>query len=139
MRTSLRVMAIHWTLGGQALDPQRQAAFWAAALGYELEDGYDSPDLASIVDPDGVGPAIGWMRAAHPTPTSNHVHLDIRVAGKGPWDMVRRAELIRAKVPELEALGATFVREEDYRDEEGHSILGHVVMLDPEGNEFCVS
>jgi hypothetical protein len=31
------------------------------------------------------------------------------------------------------------VREEDYYDDEGRSILGHVVMRDPEGNEFCVS
>jgi hypothetical protein len=135
-------MATHWTLGGQALDPQRQAAFWAAALGYVLEEGFEGPDVASIVDPDDVGPAMGWLRTETPTRTSNHQHIDIRVAGKGPWDagrMVRRAELIRAKVPELEALGATSVREENYSDDEGREILGHVVMLDPEGNEFCVS
>ena len=30
--------------------------------------------------------------------------------------------------------GATQVREERYGDE-----FGHVVMLDPEGNEFCVA
>jgi len=29
---------------------------------------------------------------------------------------------------------ATVVREEHYED-----ALGHVVMLDPEGNEFCVA
>ena len=31
-------------------------------------------------------------------------------------------------------LGAKVVREEFYDD-----VLGHVVMLDPEGNEFCVA
>jgi hypothetical protein len=132
-------MATHWTLGGQALDPQRQAAFWAAALGYVLEEGFDGPDVASIVDPDDVGPAIGWLRAESPVEIPQHLHIDIRVAGKGPWDMVRRAELIRTKVPELEALGATYVREENYSDDGGREILGHVVMLDPEGHEFCVS
>jgi hypothetical protein len=35
---------------------------------------------------------------------------------------------------ELAAAGATAVREEPYGDH-----LGHVVMLDPEGNEFCVA
>lgn len=48
--------------------------------------------------------------------------------------MAERERLIRTKVPELVAIGATLVREEHYED-----ALGHVVMLDPEGNEFCVA
>jgi hypothetical protein len=64
----------------------------------------------------------------------NRLHIDIRVAGEGPWDMAERERLIRAKVPQLVTLGASIVREENYGDE-----LGHVVMLDPEGNEFCVA
>ncbi len=47
--------------------------------------------------------------------------------------MTDRGRLIRAKVPEL-LRGSTVVREEHYED-----ALGHVVMLDPEGNEFCVA
>jgi len=47
---------------------------------------------------------------------------------------VLRENLIRAKVAELTAAGATAVREEYYEED-----LGHVVMLDPEGNEFCVA
>ena len=46
-------MATHWTLGCDAEDPQKLAAFWADALGYVKEPGYDDPDGASIVDPDG--------------------------------------------------------------------------------------
>ena len=64
----------------------------------------------------------------------NRLHIDIRVAGEAPWDMAARERLIRARVPELVALGASIVREENYADG-----LGHVVMLDPEGNEFCVA
>jgi hypothetical protein len=52
-------MAVHWTLGCDASDPHRLAEFWGLALGYVSEPGYDDPDGASIVDPDGVGPAIG--------------------------------------------------------------------------------
>ncbi len=48
--------------------------------------------------------------------------------------MVERERLIRAEVPRLIAAGASVVREEFYDD-----ALGHVVMLDPEGNEFCVA
>jgi Glyoxalase-like domain len=64
----------------------------------------------------------------------NRMHIDIRVAGEPPWDMIEREKLIRAKVSELVAAGATFVREDSYGEH-----LGHIVMLDPEGNEFCVA
>lgn len=127
-------MAVHWTLGGDADDPHRLAAFWSAALGYVPEPGYEDPDGASIVDPEGRGPVIGWLRVPEGKSAKNRLHIDIRVAGEGPWDMAERERLIRAKVPELVAIGATLVREEHYED-----ALGHVVMLDPEGNEFCVA
>jgi hypothetical protein len=61
-------MATHWTLGGDAADPHRLAAFWAGALGYVAEPGYDDPDGASIVDPDGRGPAISFLRVPEGTP-----------------------------------------------------------------------
>jgi hypothetical protein len=127
-------MATHWTLGCDAFDPHRLADFWATALGYVPEPGYDDPDGASIVDPEGRSPAIGWLRVPEGKSAKNRMHIDIRVAGEGPWDMPAREQLIRAKVPELVALGASIVREERYEDG-----LGHVVMLDPEGNEFCVA
>lgn len=127
-------MAIHWTLGCDAEDPHLLADFWARALGYVSEPGYDDPDGASIVDPEGKAPAIGWLRVPEGKSAKNRMHIDIRVAGEGPGDMTVRARLIRAKVPELVALGATLVREEHYGE-----ALGHVVMLDPEGNEFCVA
>lgn len=127
-------MATHWTLGCDATDPHQLAAFWRLALGYVAEPGYDDPDGASIVDPDGVGPAIGFLRVPEGKTSKNRMHMDIRVAGEPPWDMSARAELIRAKVDELVGAGATRVREEWYEQD-----LGHVVMLDPEGNEFCVA
>lgn len=127
-------IATHWTLGCDAADPHRLAAFWALALGYVAEPGYDEADGASIVDPDGAGPAIGFLRVPEGKMAKNRMHVDIRVAGEPPWDMPARAELIRAKVDELVAAGATRVRDERCDGE-----LGHVVMLDPEGNEFCVA
>jgi hypothetical protein len=126
-------MAIHWTLGCDARDPHALAAFWAAALGYVAEPGYDEADGASIVDPDGRGPAISFLRVPEPKTAKNRVHVDLRPAGQSPRDPAQRARLIRAKADELVLRGASEVREEHYGPE-----LGHVVMLDPEGNEFCV-
>src|SRR5215211_1994882 len=127
-------MGTHWTLGCDAGDPHRLAAFWAGALGYVSEPGYDDPDGASIVDPDSKGPAIGFLRVPEPKTSKNRMHIDIRVAGEAPWDMAVRESLIRAKVTELVAAGATAIRDEQYGE-----FLGHVVMNDPEGNEFCVA
>jgi hypothetical protein len=127
-------MATQWTLGCDASEPQRIAEFWALALGYVAEPGYDDPDGASIIDPDGRGPAIGFLRVPEPKTAKNRMHIDIRVAGEPPWDMADRERRIRAKVTELTASGATRVGEEFYGPD-----LGHVVLLDPEGNEFCVA
>lgn len=127
-------MAEHWTLGGDARDPHLVAAFWRGALDYVDEPGFDEPDAASIVDPTGVGPAISWLRVPEEKVAKNRLHIDIRVAGEPPWDMAEREALIRAKASTLVAAGASVVREEIYGSD-----LGHIVMLDPEGNEFCVA
>jgi len=97
------------------------------ALGYVAEPGYDDPDGASIIDPDGVGPGIGFLRVPEGKTAKNKMHIDIRVAGEPPWDMAEREQLIRARAAELVTAGATKVREESYGEH-----LGHVVMLDPE-------
>lgn len=126
-------MAAMWTLGCDALDPQHLAAFWAVALGYVSEPGFDGPDNASIIDPDGRGPAIGFLRVPEAKQAKNRVHLDVRVS-HGHAD-VERADVIRSEVARLVDAGAAVVREEYYSVDE----LGHVVMTDPEGNEFCVA
>ena len=127
-------MATSWTLGCDAADPHRLAVFWALALGYVAEPGYDEENGASIVDPDDALPAIGFLRVPEGKTAKNRMHIDIRVAGEPPWDPVERDRLVHERVAELVAAGATRVREELYDGE-----LGHVVMLDPEGNEFCVA
>lgn len=126
-------MTTAWTLGADAADPPRLARFWALALGYVVEEGFDEPDNTSIVDPEGLLPAIGFLKVPEPKTSKNRFHVDLRVAQGLAVDVDREA-LVRAKVAELVAAGATEVREELYGPD-----LGHVVMLDPEGNEFCVA
>jgi hypothetical protein len=127
-------MATHWTLGCDATDPTLLAAFWAHALGYVPEPGYDEPDGASLVDPDGTGPAISFLRVPEGKTAKNRMHIDVRVSGPPPWDPVARERRVRAKVAALAAAGGTLVREQYYGGE-----FGQVVMRDPEGNEFCVA
>jgi hypothetical protein len=124
-------MTTHWTIGADAADPQRLAAFWALALGYVPEPGFDGEDVASLIDPDGRLPAVSFLRVPEGKTAKNRFHIDLRVA---PGQPDVREDRIRAKVAELAGAGATTVREEFYGAE-----FGHVVMLDPEGNEFCVA
>ncbi len=106
------IPATHRTFGCDATDPHR----------------------LSIVDPDGRGPAIGFLLVSEAKTAKNRIHIDVRVAGEPPWDVVaERERLIRERVDELVNAGATPVRELSY-----DGVLGHVVMFDPEGNEFCV-
>ncbi len=121
-----------WTLGCDAADPHRLAVFWTLALGHVPEPGYDEPDGAAIVDPGGVGPPIGFLRVPEGTVAKNRVHVDVRVGcevGAG-----ERERQVLAKVAALVAAGATQVRVQTYGP-----VLGHVVVLDPEANEFCVA
>jgi catechol 2,3-dioxygenase-like lactoylglutathione lyase family enzyme len=132
-------------------DPAAQAQFWAAALGYVqspppegwqtweafLSD-HDVPpeewgDGAAIHDATGSRPAISFLKVSEPKRAKNRLHLDLRVSGGRHIDQTERSQRIEAKVTELLAAGAT-VHARDLV--QGH--LDHVVMLDPEGNEFCV-
>jgi hypothetical protein len=92
-------MATRWTLGCDAADPHRMAAFWAAALGYVAEPGYSGAEAASIIDPDGTEPAIGFLRAPEAKTANNRMHIDIRVAGEPPWHMPVREVLSGRRSP----------------------------------------
>ena len=122
-------------------DADRMAAFWAIALGYIEQPpprGFDSwvafleskdlevPEpgsISAIVDPDGDGPRVLFVRVPEGKTVKNRVHLDV-AAGDD--------EAKLAKVSELVDAGATEVGRVD---EQG---IWWVVMRDPEGNEFCI-
>jgi hypothetical protein len=125
-----------------AADPRGLGAFWMELLGYIEQPpppGFDTWDDAlraagfdmdtvdpnqafAIVDPAGNGPRVFLQKVPEGKTAKNRVHLDVTV-GK---------DVMAGRARELEGLGATFVAE---HDEPG----GHwIVMLDPEGNEFCL-
>ena len=131
-------------------DPARLAEFWATALGYEVQrppDGFASwpdflrangvpeeawNDFSAVTDPDGDGPRIFFQRVPEPKTVKNRVHIDVNAGGPlGTPDDERRAR-VAARVELLTHVGASVLRDVEERGEHW------VVMVDPEGNEFCV-
>jgi hypothetical protein len=132
-------------------DPGTLAEFWAAALGYELQGppaGFASweqalealgvpperrNDASAVVDPAGDGPRLFFQRVPERKQVKNRVHLDLRGA-PGLQGEARMAAL-EAEAERLVGRGATRLqRYEPAPPLEG----GHIVMTDPEGNEFCL-
>jgi catechol 2,3-dioxygenase-like lactoylglutathione lyase family enzyme len=148
-------MAVHWKLVVDCADPAGIAAFWATALGYEVEDHSVLIEkligLGAIGDDqwsEGEGHKV-WAHAAgvrHPDDPVDETTgtglgrrlLFLKVPepkqGKNRLhiDLHFGPEKREAEVKRLEGLGATVLR---VVEEPGGS---HVTMADPEGNEFDV-
>jgi catechol 2,3-dioxygenase-like lactoylglutathione lyase family enzyme len=89
------------------------AEFWKLALGY----------------PAGAGPRLSLLEVPEPKTAKNRLHIDIRVADRRRSPAEQWAT-ITAEVARLTAAGATVLTQDGQH---------HVVMADPEGNEFCVA
>lgn len=131
-------------------DPAALATFYAAALHYEVQDppeGFSTweealrawgvpeaewNDASAIVDPEGRGPRIYFQRMDTPKRGKNRVHLDLNVSGGPQVPLAERKGRVDAEVARLRALGAS--RQRALEEQEDY----WVVMLDPDGNEFCV-
>lgn len=100
-------------------DPRKVATFWAAVLGYEVVE--LDEEGADIRDPNGVGWRVIFLVVPEGKSVKNRLHLDLRPGGSMADELER-----------VMALGATRHR---YVAEEGSF---WTVMLDPEGNEFCI-
>lgn len=100
-------------------DQRRVAEFWAEVLGYEVVD--VDEEGAEIRDPAGRGWPILFIVVPEGKTVKNRLHVDLRP----PVSMA-------AEVDRVTALGAT-----EFRYVEEHGSFW-TVMLDPEGNEFCV-
>jgi hypothetical protein len=134
-----------------ALDPGALATFWAEVLGYELQappPGFSSwddaleawgvpvenrNDASAVLDPTGAGPRLFFQKTDAEKQAKNRVHLDVRAAPGLDGD--ERMDALEAECERLVGLGATRVE----RFEPGRPMSsGHIVMQDPEGNEFCL-
>ncbi|WP_042377694.1 VOC family protein [Streptacidiphilus melanogenes] len=141
---------VRFQIAVDAADPHRLADFWAAALGWAVEDhepavraaleaGYaDDTDVvthngrlawsvaAAAVLPGSTredsGRRLLFQTVTEAKAGKNRLHLDLNV-GRDRLD---------AETERLTALGATVL----YRVDEPAGF--HVTLQDPEGNEFCV-
>lgn len=90
-------------------------------------------DGAYIEDPEGLRPAISFLKVPEPKTAKNRIHLDVQAGGgRGGPQEVRWARVLEA-VQRLTGAGATVIREDLQ-----NGVPDHFVMADPEGNEFCV-
>ncbi|WP_067975968.1 VOC family protein [Nocardiopsis trehalosi] len=149
-------MALDWKLVIDSRDAPALADFWAAALGYEVEDPSELIDgllasgrlpEAAVAEHRGRRIFRGYAAVRHPddpfdpvngigrgrrllfqdVPEGKSVKNRLHIDVHGPDGPGALAD-------RLEALGATRVREVD------QGPAGHWwVMRDPEGNEFCAA
>ncbi|MCZ4498227.1 MAG: hypothetical protein JWQ74_780 [Marmoricola sp.] len=142
-----------------AHDPRALTVFWAEVLGYTIPGppGFDPAGDAdpwpaweeflarigvpedqrnsrsALEDPQGSGPRVFFQQVPEDKAGKNRLHLDVRVA-PGLQGEERMASL-ETECSRLVALGATRVK----RYEPAPPLSsGHLVLQDPEGNEFCL-
>ena len=129
-------------------NPDRLARFWAAALGYKVQEpppGFASWDnfleaqgvprdrwdsASAIVDQEGTKSRIFFQRVPEGKAVKNRVHLDLNVGGGHGTPMAERKRRIAAEIERLVGLGA---RQGRVVEEQGEYCVN---MFDVEGNEF---
>jgi len=104
-----------------ASDPVRLARFWAGVLGWEMAG--DGQDGAALLPSDDTGFHLRFLPSPQQKAGQNQMHFDLTSTSlQDQQQTVTRAL----------GLGAAHI-DIGQRPEEGH-----VVLADPEGNEFCV-
>jgi len=111
-----------------ASDPARLARWWADALGWVVVSADDDePEIRPTAD---TLPGLLFVRVPEAKTVKNRLHLDFRPT---PVEGRSREAVQADEVARLESLGAA-------RAQVGQvdADVSWVVLVDPEGNEFCV-
>jgi 4a-hydroxytetrahydrobiopterin dehydratase len=103
-----------------ALDIDAVRPFWQTVLGYVPEKTAEGAQVAAIIDPEGIGPAVWFQQMQAPRPGRNRIHLDVVV----PHDVAEQ------RVAETLANGGRLVSDAQAK--------AFWVLADAEGNEACV-
>ncbi|MFG2011295.1 VOC family protein [Micromonospora sp. NPDC048868] len=110
-----------FALSFDANQPLRLARFWSGVLGWDLAD--DPHDGVALLPSDDTGFRIRFLPTGRPKVGPNPMHFDLTSTS---------LEDQRQTVARALELGAEHI-DVGQRPEEGH-----VVLADPDGNEFCV-
>ncbi len=102
-------------------NPYQLAQFWAAVLDYQVEGGANDEEV-EVADPASRQTSLLFIRVPEGKAVKNRIHLDL-IPTTSRNDEVER----------LLKLGARYA--EDFKGVGGSN---WTVLLDPEGNEFCV-
>ena len=104
-----------------ANDPLRLARFWADALHWEIDD--ETPDEIGLVPTDDTRFRIEFQAVPEHKAGKNRIHLDLTSTSIDDQ---------KETVERLVELGARHIDIGQGPNDD------HVVLADPEGNEFCV-
>lgn len=106
-----------------ATDPLRLARFWAEALRWDAED--ETSEVVRLVPTDDTKFQLRFVPLRIPTPKldKNPIHLDLTTSS---------IDDLSETVERLVALGARHIDVGQGPEDR------HVVLADPDGNEFCV-
>ena len=104
-----------------ANNPHRLARFWAGVLGWRIAD--HTPDGIALLPNDDTGFRIRFLPTAEEKTGRNQIHLHLTSTSLDDQE---------STVTRALELGGQHI-DIGQRPEEGH-----VVLVDPEGNEFCV-
>ena len=106
-------------------DPLHQAEFWAQALGFTMSR--RNPDEYQVSDPAGNGGSLYFMKVPESKTGKNRLHLDLLATGSMEAEVARLTDA-GARMVEVRQDPASLDNPDTW-----------TVLLDPEGNEFCVT
>lgn len=110
----LKILSIVWGV----LDLNRAINFWSEALNYRLKQNPDI-DFAILIPKDGQGMQLSLKLTSSEEPRRHHIDLI--------------TENQKEEVERLLNIGALKMENWNYEQD-----ADYVVLLDPEGNTFCV-
>jgi Glyoxalase-like domain len=119
--------------GGQIGDPEETVAAWTDFLRSVGMPEEQHNAAFALVDPQGTGPRIFFQQVPEDKVAKNRLHVDVRAAPGLSGD--DRMAALERECDRLVALGAT---RRERHEPDGGMHAGHIVMTDPEGNEFCL-
>lgn len=103
-------------------DPEVVAGFWQQVLGWTRTGRYEEDGEIELADPAGRAPTLLFVPVPEPKARKNRLHLDVSPSAGSD----QATELAR-----LTALGAVPADVEQGEQD-------WIVLVDPEGNEFCL-